>query len=310
MKINREMWVKNARADTLRPCKGKLGRIITVAAAALAFALMVGCALNGENKLDVSDWDLFDMPDENYGGIFFKTDREAYHTDFLIISAQLMNTTRGAVFISGNYYTLVKQDGDVWRVVPFDSSLGFDDIAHILPYGESQSYHITPDKLAARLDGGRYRIVAEVYGPKTGEALKHSVWTEFLIDKNAEKQEKAEDSLYLGRLDGRIMTLEDMREIVGRLPNVLLKDLQEYRGVNISSSRDSYNMLFTVESGSLQVYAGPDYIISKMTFKKKEASVALDLLAEPERLEDYLKNEYMPATSFGLNFPFRIYLEG
>ncbi len=62
----------------------------------------------------------------------------------------------------GKAFTLVKQVGDNWRIVPFTEGVSFDDVAIDLSIGVGETYHLTPAMLSAELDVGNYRIVTGV----------------------------------------------------------------------------------------------------------------------------------------------------
>ncbi|MCL2697073.1 MAG: hypothetical protein FWE74_03200 [Oscillospiraceae bacterium] len=95
--------------------------------------------------------------------------------------------------------------------------------------------------------------------------------------------------------DGSEMGLEDLRRVSGEIPDLLISDLFPYKGMNVSSSTETFNVIISVESaGSLQVYAGSDYVITSMTFKTVSQTVPLNLLTEAQRLDEYIDGEYTP----------------
>jgi len=54
---------------------------------------------------------------------------------------------------------------------------------------------------------------------------------------------------WFGNFDGKEMTLDDVRELAAKGDDLLFADLQEYKGINASSSFDRYIMVYGVEGG-------------------------------------------------------------
>ena len=52
-----------------------------------------------------------------------------------------------------------------------------------------------------------------------------------------------------GNLDGRPMTLDDVKNLAARGDNLLFEDLMQFQGANVSSSFDRYIMVYSVEGG-------------------------------------------------------------
>ncbi len=166
--------------------------VIIAAAVAFVAVLSIGFAANRENDaVNRNAWDEYSFPAETFEQVFFRCNDTPYNPEYTVISAQLMNNQNIQGLTCGAYFTLVKQDGDVWRIVPFADETGFNDIAHLLENGSSINYDVRPEMLAVKLNEGLYRIVTNVYHHKNeGEAPeKYTVWADFVIDKNAEKQE-------------------------------------------------------------------------------------------------------------------------
>jgi hypothetical protein len=63
----------------------------------------------------------------------------------------------------------------------------FQSKGYMLANGESFSYAVTPDMLSSELDEGQYRIVTDVWRNEHQDG--ETVWADFVIDKNAPKQE-------------------------------------------------------------------------------------------------------------------------
>ena len=91
----------------------------------------------------------------------------------------------------GNYFTLVKQVGDEWEIVPFADGVEFEDITFQIEDGMSFNYSITPEMFNTQLDEGQYRIITDInyLEIEGGTPLKQTIWAEFTIDKSAAKQE-------------------------------------------------------------------------------------------------------------------------
>jgi beta-lactamase regulating signal transducer with metallopeptidase domain len=275
----------------------KRSRVIIIVAVALVAVLSMGFAV--DRAADKSDWAAFEMPEANYDGVFFKTDREAYNPEFISISGQLMNNQRVMEFTSDEYYTLVKQSEGEWKAVPFADNIGFNDIAYILSYGDSQDYHITPELLAVKLDEGKYRIVADVYEQTADNPIKHTVWTEFSIDKNAEKQESFDGDIYLENLNSEEMTLDDMKraatQFVAMNRYLTILDLADYKSINFSSDTRAYLLYYSVENDfTLIGRANETGAFESMTLRRNSDGATLDAVTEWERIDDFVNGSYTP----------------
>ena len=236
------------------------------------------------------NWEIYEFPDENFAGAFFECNDSPYNPEYASIDAQLMNNKwmKNDLYCS-EYFKLVKQVGNQWKIVPFTDRTGFADIMNVVEPGMSHMYTVYQRMLSIRLNDGLYRIVTDIgFDNDAGTRETHTVWAEFEIDKNAPKpQYFSSPSDCLGNFEGKEMTLDDLRKIVQALPDISLKELtQEYKCVNLSSYHGSYNLTFSTNAGAFRVRADCDYVISHMTFKIKEADIALDLLKEPEHLDD------------------------
>ena len=152
----------------------------------------------------------------------------------------------------GTYFTVVKQVGDSWEIVPFKDGTGFNDILYFLENGSSISYDIRPEMLSVKLNEGQYRIITEIYHHEieSETPIKYIVWADFTIDKNAPKQETITvPPDWFGNFDGKEMTLEDVRNLAAKGNALLFRDLRQYRGMNVSSNFSSYIMVYGVEDG-------------------------------------------------------------
>ncbi|MCL2013545.1 MAG: M56 family metallopeptidase [Oscillospiraceae bacterium] len=274
--------------------------IIAVCAAAIIAGTAILFLTASGGNFSTSNWEIYTFADENYKRVFFECNDSPYNPEYISIDAQLMNTQIKNGIGYEEAFILVKQIGDEWKIVPFANKAKINPVSYDLEIGSSFNYIITPEKLAVKLDEGQYRIVTYLYPASqtphmtaTGW-IRHTVWAEFKIDKNAPKQETFTipsewfgNSKWFGNFDDNEMTIDELREIVKNISELTMKDLMKYCWINLSSDFRNYNALFSIEKGSLQVIADSDYIISRMDFKIKEADTALDLLKEPERFDDY-----------------------
>ena len=70
------------------------------------------------------------------------------------------------------------------------------------------------------------------------------------IDENAPNTESpAVPFPWGGNMDGKEMTLNDVRQLAGKGDNLLFEDLWQYKGGNASSSHDRYIMVYKIEGG-------------------------------------------------------------
>ena len=181
--------------------------------------------------------------------ILFQTDREAYNPDFINISVQLMNTDRESVLNCGESFTLQKWTGGRWQQVPFKDSIGFDGLALMLSYGDSQGFTLTPNMLDSKLDEGRYRIETNVWY-ESDPVVMQTLWAEFSIDKSAEAQTTFETPKdWFATTNGKDMTLEDVKTLAKKGDTLVLNDIMGYNGVNFSSSFDYQLRLINVDNG-------------------------------------------------------------
>jgi beta-lactamase regulating signal transducer with metallopeptidase domain len=254
----------------------KPSRVIIVAAVALVAVLSVGFAVNRASEtLNTSNWETYDFPVENYNQVFFRCNDTPYNPEYISISAQLMNNQNVQGLTCGEPFTLVKQVGDTWKVVPFADGIGFDDIAFFVENGMSFGYTIRPEMLSIKLDEGNYRIVTNVWYPTDrtpvlgGELSAnspafyntsvHTVWADFTIDNNTPRQEiHHTPDEWFGNFDGKEMTLDDVRELAAKGDDLLFEDLRQYKGGNVSSNLSRYIMVYGIEGGyRLVVHSNP-----------------------------------------------------
>ncbi|GHU87424.1 hypothetical protein FACS1894202_01680 [Clostridia bacterium] len=284
----------------------KHSKIIIIAAAALVVVLSVGFAVNraGGGELDTSDWATYEFLNENYDGIFFKTGREAYNPKFVSISAQLMNIDKEHIFTCGEHFTIVKQIGAEWKVVPFtDGADVFYSIAYPLEYGSSRDYSVAPERFREPLAPGVYRVVTDVWYDDTNGRKGFTVWAEFHIDENAEIQETLTiPSDWLGNPNGEEMTVEQMKLFAERFVSLsrvmsIKSDLSEYKSFNFSSSTNAYNMEYPVEGRlvGLIVRADSDGIINRVTIRRVSDSATLEISSETYKLiDEFISGEFTP----------------
>jgi len=173
----------------------KNGHEISVAASGGVWLKNDGAVFYGDTDLlllweqlngnDEDIWNVLNFP--NAGRL------SAYHTFFLLkaddqtikgpegltmtiedigtseIAVQIMNNS-GEEFSYGEYFSLQKQIDGQWYTIPIkEDNVGFQDIAHILPDGESagESYNLG---IYGTLEPGVYRLVVETLS------------SEFLVD--------------------------------------------------------------------------------------------------------------------------------
>jgi len=236
----------------------KPSRVIIVMAVVLAAVLSVGFAVNRINDGNPSNWAIYTFPNENSDLVFFQCNDTPYNPDYTVISAQLMNNRGLSDLKCGEQFTLVKQIGKVWKIVPFADGTGFNDVAWFIENGMSFGYSIRPEMFAFKLGEGNYRIVVNAlwYGAEPRETL--TVWADFTIDGNAPKQEinHIPDG-WLGNFDGKDMTLDDVRELAAKGDELLFEDLRQYKGGNVSSRFGSYLMVYGV-AGGYRLIAGSE----------------------------------------------------
>jgi len=190
----------------------KPSRVIIIAAVALALVLSIGFAVNGISSGNEKHWELYTFPYFNYHDpdntfnidvkVNFHTDEGTYPPSVQVIRAELWNEAIPGELTCGSYFTLVKQVGGDWRVVPFKEGIGFDSIAILLSIGQSEIYTVTKDMFDADLAPGNYRIVTDVWfqgervpylssdsEPAGSESTfynmeKLTVWANFLISES------------------------------------------------------------------------------------------------------------------------------
>ena len=153
------------------------------------FAGVAGCGNEAAKKDDPA---AYEFPGEKYDQIFFKCNDSPYNPENIAIFAQLMiNRNTEGYYTCGEAFTLVKQFRNVWKIIPFAEGTAFTEIAFIVDNGMSFDYVIRPEMLSVRLDEGNYRIVTEIYHHEIEGAtpVKHLVWADFTIDKDAPKPE-------------------------------------------------------------------------------------------------------------------------
>lgn len=176
----------------------KTSRVIIIASVLVLAALSIGFAVNRKDKsIDVSGKEAYDFSEEKFEQVFFQFNDTPYNPEYNSINAQLMNNQNLLELTCSNYFTLVKQVGDVWETVPFAAGVEFSDMAQPVEDGMSFNYSITPEMLTIKLDEGQYRIITDLYYVEIeGEApVKQTVWAEFAIDNSAPKQETYDFSM-------------------------------------------------------------------------------------------------------------------
>ncbi len=256
----------------------KPSRVILILAVVFVAVFSIGFVVNRvNNAVNMADWEEYHFPDSNYDQVFFKCNDAPYNPDYIVISAQLMNNQNIEGLTCGTYFTVVKQVGDTWRIVPFVEGIGFHDIAYNLENGMSINYDIKPDMLSTKLEDGLYRIITEVYQHKTDEEApdQHIVWADFVIDKTAPKQETYEVTLP-DEAPIKTYTLENPTEkqMMERLSSITLyRDGTALLAVPPISSYMLPNCTYAFKDGELLIYANLDTAKSEDVFGVKNGEV-------------------------------------
>ena len=175
-------WVKNVLNFK------KTSRVIIVAAIALLTVLSVWFTVNKVgNTINTANWETYIFPFDNFDKVSFECNETPYNPEYVSVSAQLMNNRNVQGLTYSESFMLVKQDGHIWKIVPFADRVEFVEPAFSLEYGMSTRYSLRPKMLTVKLNEGRYRIVTDIYHHEVGgqEPAKHTVWAEFTIDRNA-----------------------------------------------------------------------------------------------------------------------------
>ncbi|MFZ7102384.1 MAG: M56 family metallopeptidase [Peptococcaceae bacterium] len=258
----------------------KTSRVIIIAAVVFVVMLSIGFVANRvSDAINMDDWDEYSFPDENFEQVFFKCNDTPYNPEYTVVSAQLMNNQNIQGLTCGTYFTLVKQDGNTWKIVPFVDGTGFDDIAYLLENGASINYDIRPEMLTVKLNEGLYRIITDVYHHKTeGEApQKHTVWADFVIDKNAPKQETSEFTIP-SEAPIKTYSLENptKRQKVEHLSSVsLYSDGTAWLVTPPISSYILPNCTYAFTDGELLIYASIETEESEKAFGVKNGEVSV-----------------------------------
>ncbi len=256
----------------------KPSQVIIFVAAALVIVLSIGFAANRvSDAINMDDWEAYNLLDENFEQVFFKCNDTPYNPEYIVISAQLMNNQNIQGLTCGTYFTLVKQVGDTWKIVPFVDGTGFNDFVYLLENGSSINYDIRPEMLAVKLDEGLYRIITDIYHHKIeGEAPeKHTVWADFVIDKNAPKQKTYEFAIP-SEAPAKTYSLNNPTEIqkFKRLLSInLYSDGTAWLVTPPISSYMLPNCTYTFSDGELLIYASIKTEESEKAFGVKNGEV-------------------------------------
>jgi hypothetical protein len=216
-------------------------------------------AVESTAEADENNGEVFVFPEVSIDGVSFESYDSPFHPEFLMIIAQLTNYHDSQLIIAENIFTLTKQSGDTWRIIPFVKEHEFTEYRQSLKNFQSSLFALTPDMLYFPLSNGNYRIVTEI----TSSGEKHTVWADFIIDSDADKQEVfyIPDEWY-GNFDGMEMTLDDVRSLAAKGDELLLSDLLVFKYLNLSSDTNYYhNWFFIDDDYSLVVHAavGAEY---------------------------------------------------
>lgn len=211
----------------------KPSRVIITVAVALVAVLSVGFAMDRIDVANPSTWEIYHFPSYAYDRVTFNTDAVTYLPSFKAITAELTNREMESGLKCGKAFTLVKQVGKNWRIVPFTEGRIFIDIAMNLSVGDSETYTLTPDMLSGKLDTGNYRIVTDVwYTNETAPRTIHKVWADFTVSER-----EAE------------ITLDKVRELARNGDALTMEDFKDFKGVDTSSNPGYHIMEYSVEGG-------------------------------------------------------------
>ncbi|MGF7141631.1 beta-lactamase regulating signal transducer with metallopeptidase domain [Anaerotaenia torta] len=249
----------------------KPSRVVVAAAVTLAAVLSVGFAVNrGSDAMNPVKGETYDFPDENYNRVFFQCNDTPYNPEYIVILAQLMNNQNVPELTCGEAFTLVKQVGHVWKVIPFAEGFGFRDMAFQIENGMSFDYSLEPEMFTEKLEEGNYRIVTEVWD--TG---KHMVWADFTIDKNAPKQETLDWSIPKeAPMEAYFLENPTEKERMTRLRFVkLYHDGTAWLGGSLISSYMLPKCSYSFEDDELLIYADLETEIQEKTAGVKNGSI-------------------------------------
>jgi len=147
----------------------------------LVVALIIGFTSNRPSADISSDWEVYKFPGYFYDRVTFTTKAGISPPSFEAINAVLVNQEMETGLTCGKAFTLVKQVGDDWRIVPFAEGLTFTQEAINLPVGVSETYNLTPNMISVKLGVGNYRIITDVWYTNEPEPVVRTVWADFTI---------------------------------------------------------------------------------------------------------------------------------
>jgi beta-lactamase regulating signal transducer with metallopeptidase domain len=206
---------------------------VMVVSIILVAALVIGFISNRPSADGSSDWEVYDFPSYLYDRVTFNTEAEIYPPSFEAINAVLVNQEMETGLTCGKAFTLVKQVGNDWRVVPFAEGLTFTQEAINLPVGVSETYRLTPDMLSAKLDMGNYRIVTDVwYANEQPPQTVRTVWADFIISET-----------------NMSLSLDDVRTLAKMGDALKFEDFSSFKGADVSSNTNYRIMVYSVEGG-------------------------------------------------------------
>lgn len=154
---------------------------VMVVSIILVVALIIGFTSNRPSADFSSDWKVYKFPGYFYDRVTFTTEAGICPPSFEAINAVLVNQEMETGLTCGKAFTLVKQVGDDWRVIPFAEGLTFTQEAINLPVGVSETYNLTPDMISVKLGAGNYRIITDVWYTNEPEPVVRTVWADFTI---------------------------------------------------------------------------------------------------------------------------------
>ena len=165
---------------------------------------------------------ILDLP---CGQIYFCVEDSPMHPEFSLISP-----ISGAFDFSYSYYSenfiILQQTSRGWQLVPLKEGAIIN----------ANTRGLQPYMLQEQLTAGVYRYVTHAWTDDMArEATTHTIWAEFVIDPEAEKQVAIIIPYgYPENRGGKHMTVEDLLTLAAKGENLLLDDLAQYSYENFS----------------------------------------------------------------------------
>ena len=226
----------------------KTGNVIIITFVAAAILLGAGIVAKGMAKEKEEEGTIYIFPKEMVKNVFFKTSDEVYNPENFFISAQLMNNEIPNEIRHNTEIFVVKQFGNMWRIVPFAQTVKVEKGENVLEPGDSYDFAITPQIFENKLGEGRYRIVTHIILSEDKQSgNKQAIWAEFEINRNAKLPVQLTlPPNRLGNLNGKEMPLVDLRTLATKGDALVAEDFEEYKSINVSSNLQYANLHFSL----------------------------------------------------------------